>query len=132
MLSALAAWGAVCLLGANAVFQLALAAGAPLGHAAYGGRVELDEGRLPGPYRWASLASALVMVGLGWVVLTAGGVVGPGPLSHEVAVWICRGAAVLFGLNTLGNLAAKSRLERWGMGAVTACLVLLFGVLGFS
>ena len=37
----------------------------------------------------------------------------------------CWGFAVLFALNTAGNLAGRSPVERWGMGAVTAVLTVL-------
>lgn len=130
-LDEMAAWGAAGLLMANAVFQLALAAGVPWGHAAYGGRAALEDGRLPGPYRAISLVTVLVMGLFAGVVLAAGGVIGaatPGGLT----TWVCRAAAVLFALNTLGNLASKSRIERWVMGGATACLAVLFGIVGFA
>jgi hypothetical protein len=127
-----AAVAATGLLAANAGFQLALAGGVPWGRVAYGGRVALDDGRLPGRYRLASLATVVVMGLLGWVVLAGGGVVGPEPLTAGLVRWICRGAVLLFALNTLGNLAARSWLERGLMGASTACLTLLFAIVGFG
>jgi hypothetical protein len=107
-----------------AVFQAALAAGAPWASAAYGGRAALPDGRLRPRHRVSSAATALVLLAIGWLLLLRGGVVGrvedSGPLT--VACWAF---AALFALNTLGNLAGRSPVERWGMGAVTAALTVL-------
>ena len=37
--------------------------------------------------------------------------------------------AALFAVNTIGNLAGRHPVERWGMGAVTACLTVLCALL---
>lgn len=116
---------AACLLGVVVLFQLALAAGAPWGVAAYGGRAAQDGGRLPSKYRVASLATAAFLTGALWFVLAAGGVVGPGPLSDTVlgvGIWVL---AALFALNTAGNLAARHPVERWGAGGSTAVLTVV-------
>ena len=122
---------AAFLLAANAAFQLALSAGIRWGHAAYGGKAALDDGSLPTRYRVMSLVSALFMGLLGWVVLAGGGVVGAGPMSDGFVTWACRGAAVLFALNTVGNLTSLSKIERWVMGSTTICLTVLFGLIGW-
>jgi hypothetical protein len=107
-----------------AVFQAALAAGAPWASAAYGGRAALPDGRLRPRLRVSSAATAVVLLAIGWLLLLRGGVVGHveggGPLT--VACWAF---AALFALNTLGNVAGRSPVERWGMGAVTAALTVL-------
>jgi len=113
------------LIGVVVIFQLALAAGAPWGAAAYGGRAVQHDGRLPPRYRVASVCTALVLTGALWLVLAAGAVIDPAPLSESVlgvGAWILAG---LFALNTVGNLAGRHPAERWGAGGVTAVLTLL-------
>lgn len=119
------ALAAACLLGIVVAFQLALAAGAPWGAAAYGGRAAMPDGRLPIRHRIASVVAASVLVCAGWLVLAAGGVLGPGPLPDEVltgGVWVLVG---LLALNTVGNFAARHPVERWGAGGLTAVLTVL-------
>jgi hypothetical protein len=116
---------AACLLGVVILFQLALAAGAPWGAAAYGGRAARDDGRLPTRYRVASAATALVLTGALWLVLAASAVISAAPLSENllgVGVWVLVG---LFALNTAGNLAGRHPVERWGAGGITAVLTIL-------
>jgi uncharacterized membrane protein YhdT len=112
------------LLVLSAGFQVALGSGAPWAAAAYGGRAARGDGRLPGRYRAASLVTALVLAGIAWSVLLAGGVVGQatGTTALRVACWVF---AALFAVNTLGNVAGRHPVERWGMGAITGCLTVL-------
>jgi len=122
------ATAAACLLGIVVAFQLALAAGAPWGAAAYGGRAARTDGRLLTRHRIASAVAAVVLMGSGWLVLAAGSVVGPGSLPDEAltgGVWVLVG---LLALNTVGNLAARHPLERWGAGGLTAVLTVLCAV----
>jgi hypothetical protein len=116
------------LLLVGAAFQLGLSAGAPWAAAAYGGRAARPDGRLPGRYRAASLVTAVVLIGIGGLLLLRGGVVGTASENSAltVACWVFAG---LFAVNTLGNLAGRHPLERWGMGALTACLTVLCVVL---
>ena len=118
---AIAACG-LLLLGA--VFQLALSAGAPWAAAAYGGRAALSDGRLPSRHRAASLGAAVVMVAIGWLLLLRGGVVGAATENAALGL-ACWSFSVLFAVNTVGNLAGRHPLERWGMGALTASLTVL-------
>jgi hypothetical protein len=116
---------AACLLGVVVLFQLALAAGAPWGAAAYGGRAAQDDGRLPTRYRVASAGTAVILTGAIWLVLAAGAVISPTPLSEnllDVGVWVLVG---LFALNTVGNLAGRHPVERWGAGGITGMLTIL-------
>lgn len=116
---------AACLLGVVIVFQLALAAGAPWGAAAYGGRAAQVDGRLQSRYRVASAGTVVILTGALWVVLAAGAVIKPAPLSESfigVGVWVLVG---LFALNTVGNLAGRHPVERWGAGGITAVLTIL-------
>ncbi|HEY1133061.1 MAG TPA: hypothetical protein VGE77_00660, partial [Nocardioides sp.] len=104
-----------------AVHQLALAAGAPWGQAAYGGRVTRPDGRLPGTYRGISALNGVFLGLVAWFLASVGGHV-TAPLPHGVttaALWFL---VVMFGLNTLANLAARHPVERWGLGGGTAVL----------
>jgi hypothetical protein len=116
---------AACLLGVVVLFQLALAAGAPWGAAAYGGRAARDDGRLPIRYRVASAGTAVVLTGALWLVLAAGAVISA-PLASKnllgVGAWVLVG---LFALNTVGNLVGRHPIERWGAGGITAVLTIL-------
>ena len=116
---------AACLLGVVVLFQLALAAGAPWGAAAYGGRAALDDGRLPPRYRVASAFTAVILAGALWLVLAAGAVISPTPIAENVlgvGAWVLVG---LFALNTVGNLAGRHPVERWAAGGITAVLTIL-------
>ncbi len=115
---------ASALLLVSIMFQVGLAAGAPWGRAAYGGRVAMPDGRLPYRHRVASLVTAAVLPVIGGVLLLRGGVLGT-TSEHSAAGLACWGFAVLFALNTAGNLAGRHPLERWGMGALTTCLTVL-------
>jgi hypothetical protein len=116
---------AAALLVAAAAFQAALAAGAPWGAAAYGGRAARSDGRLPAGYRAASLVTVVVLLAIGALLLVRGGVLASAAADApavRVAVWVVAG---LLALNTLGNLAGRHPVERWGMGAATAVLTVL-------
>ena len=112
------------LLLVGAAFQLGLSAGAPWAAAAYGGRAAQPDGRLPSRYRATSLVTAVMLVAIGWLLLLRGGVVGSASEDSLLAV-ACWVFAALFAVNTLGNLAGRHPLERWGMGALTGCLTVL-------
>jgi hypothetical protein len=64
---------ALVVAGAVA-FQLAVALGAPLGAYTMGGRTA---GVLPAPMRAAAVVQAIVLAGLGFVVLSAAGLLAP-------------------------------------------------------
>ncbi len=116
------------LFAAGAAFQLALALGAPYGDAVLGGRADTVAGVLTGPYRWVAAGQGLLLVGLGGVVLARAGLVPSGRLGPR---GLRRATGVVAGLmlvNTVGNLASPSALERW-MGAGTATAAVLCAVL---
>lgn len=125
--SGLAAVVDAVLLALGIVFQLLLAAGLPLGHAAWGGRYRV----LPPKLRWGSLAGALILGIATRVLLARAGLAAPGPGSPpvRVATWIFSG---FFVLNTLGNLASKSRTERYVMTPITVLLAACFLVVALS
>lgn len=92
---------------AIAVFQAALALGAPLGRAAWGGGSE----RLPPKLRVASACAVVIWLFAAAVILGSVGI-GPGWLPDGVLRW---GPWVLVGVLVLGtimNAASRSRLER--------------------
>lgn len=116
---------AIALLALAAAFQVRLAAGAPWGAAAYGGRAVSGDGPLPGVYRLGSGLAALVLIGATWVVLAYVWAVGRGPVSPALLAVVLWCLAATFGLNTLGNVRGRHPLERWGAGTVTALLTIL-------
>lgn len=103
-----------------AAFQVALAAGAPLGHAAWGGTYE----RLPIGLRMASAVAAGVWVFAALIVLgRARFRVSPLP-----AGFVRRGTWILVGVSVLGalmNLASPSIWERFLWGPVALILAAL-------
>ena len=98
---------AAIVLGLLVVFQLLLAAGLPLGRAAWRGKYRV----LPPSLRWASLAAVGVLGFAAWVVLVRAGVVAPGPESIAIraGTWVF---ASFFFINALGNVTSQSRVER--------------------
>ena len=90
------------LFCAAAGFQLALAAGAPWGAAAWGGAMP---GVLPAGYRIASVGSAAVLAGLG--VALAGGISAPRSRRR-----LLTGALGFATLSAGMNLASPSLIER--------------------
>ena len=115
----LAAAVVAILLAAVAVFQAALAAGAPWRHLSYGGRAGIDRGPLPAPFRVMSVGAAVILAISGWLVLARAGLVSGGPVGSgalTVAAWVIFAYLVL---NTVMNLASSSPVERFGFGAVT-------------
>ncbi len=125
VVSAAAASVAIGLLVVIAVFQLALALGAPWGAAAWGGQ---HAGVLPRRLRIASAVAGLVIYPLVIVlVLDAVGWISVGWLNGvgSLPMWILAG---LLGLGALANFASRSPRERiWGpVALVTAiCCALL-------
>jgi hypothetical protein len=118
---------AAVVLAAGCGFQVMLAAGAPLGHLAWGGAAR----RLPGRLRWASLAAACVLALAGWIILARADLVTPGSTAPWVRVgtWIF---AAVFALNSAGNLASASGLERRVMTPLTLVLTMCFALVAGS
>jgi hypothetical protein len=101
---------AAVLMAVAAVFQIALALGAPAGYAAWGG---WHEGVLPTRLRLASgLAGLVVYPGLITYVLATAGVLDATwvPARGKLGMWIITAVFVLGGF---ANLASRSRRERW-------------------
>ncbi len=103
---------AVVLLGVVSVFQIALALGAPLGNAAWGGR---HDGVLPFGLRIASaVVGVLVYPLIGAFVLASAGLVEADwmPGTGKVGMWVLTG---FFSIGAIANFASRSKAERyWG------------------
>ena len=127
----LAAVAAAVLMGAVAAFQVALAAGLPLGEATMGGRAAVTDGVLQPPYRVIALASAVVLVLAAWVVLGRAGLLTTF-LGGQALAWSAWVVAGFMALNTLTNLSGKHPLERWGMGSITLVGALLVGYVAYA
>jgi hypothetical protein len=126
-MSSTANWVAVVAaagVAGMATFQILLAVGVPLGHAAFGGANAV----LPAKLRGASAISALVFVAAFYVVLARAGLLGVarGSLPVRVGIWVL---AVIVGLSTLANGVSHSRWERFLMAPIglvlTACFVVV-------
>jgi hypothetical protein len=116
-----AALGACAILAGLSAFQVALAAGAPLGRYAWGGQ---HEGVLPTRLRIASLASVVVYALIALVLLWRADLVPPGAPSSVVRVsaWVVTG---YFLLGTVMNGISRSRPERNVMTPTAAALFVL-------
>jgi hypothetical protein len=115
-----AAKAAACGFAGIAAFQVALAAGAPLGHAAWGGA----DARLPTRLRVASAGSVPVYAAAALVVLGRAGCWGSGRRStlFQRGTWALAG---LMSVGAVANFASRSRWERvvWGPTALTLALL---------
>ncbi|HET9520496.1 MAG TPA: hypothetical protein VFO73_05595 [Candidatus Limnocylindrales bacterium] len=124
-----AAIAAAALFVAMAAFQAALAFGAPFGAHVLGGR---HPDRLPGRLRVSSGIAGVILVGAALVVLARGGIIAwPVGLGGVLvpAIWLIAGFMVL---NTLGNLASRSRIERTVLAATTAVLAVLSAIVAVA
>lgn len=117
-----AAVAAAVLAAGVAAFQLALAAGAPLGDAVLGGNAPTHDGVLTAPFRTLASIQSMVLLLLGWVLLARTSVVTMPFLGGSTLTWLTWGIVVLLALNTVANLAAHHPVERWVMGSITLLL----------
>lgn len=116
----------VGLLAALAAFQITLAAGAPLGHFAWGGQHRI----LPTRQRVGSIAAVAVYAVIAVIALDRTGLIDlvPDPVSF-VGMWVVFG---FFALSIAGNAMSRSPLERSVMVPTTAVLALLSLVVALS
>ena len=117
---------AVVLLGIVAVFQAALALGAPYGAAAWGGK---HPGVLSPRYRTASAVAALIIYpGIIAIVLNAARLVDVEWLPASVGtMWFL---AAIFTLGAIANLMSQSQPERiWApvSAAIAVCCAVIAG-----
>jgi hypothetical protein len=112
---------ATLILSLVALLQVLLAAGAPLGRLAWGGEHRV----LPAKLRLGSVAAVPLLLLAAWAILARVDLVLPGTdvALVPVGTWIFGG---LFVLNTLGNLASKSQVERIVMTPLTLILAACF------
>jgi hypothetical protein len=103
-----------------ALFQLALALGAPWGHAAWGGA----EAHLSTAQRIGSAAAAVVWTAAGLVVLGRAGFWRPGR-SVRLYRWGTWFLVALLGLAAVPNFASQSRWENVVLGPLSVLLAIL-------
>jgi hypothetical protein len=109
------------------LFQLALAAGAPWGHLAMGGKYP---GRFPPGLRVAAIVQLLVLAALALVVLVRAGFLLPGWRGASgTLIWL---VVAFSAVSALANLATPSRWERalWGpvtLGLLASSVVVALG-----
>ncbi|WP_022926785.1 hypothetical protein [Patulibacter americanus] len=116
----LASVAVAVVLACLAVFQIALACGAPLGRYAFGGRHERE---LPRSLRVASAVTVLLYAALAAVVLDRGGTIDVLPAgTSRIGAWV---AVAIFALGALPNAASRSRHERYVMTPTTVVLAIL-------
>jgi hypothetical protein len=123
----LAAVGACIVLGALAVFQAALIAGASLGRLAWGGRHEV----LPGRLRVGSAVSVLLYAAFAYAALVAAAMVPPvgeGAVI-PVAMWVL---AAYFALGVVMNGISRSKPERLVMTPTALILAILYLILAIG
>ena len=130
----MAIWAALAaaLFVGVALFQLGLAAGAPWGAHAYGGRAVDEDGRLPGAFRAISALAALFGLFAAVIVLAQGEVIELSGVADPTLTVITWALAGMMLLNTLANTASTSRVERMALGGATGflmvcCVVLALG-----
>jgi hypothetical protein len=115
------------LTGIVVLFQLALAAGAPWGHLAMGGKYP---GRFPARIRFLSVFNAVILMALGGVVAARAGIYLQALRDLSAwAIWI----VVVFGaLSMVANLATSSTPERalWGPVSIVMVICALIVALG--
>jgi hypothetical protein len=127
----LAAIAAAVLLTSVSAFQVALAAGLPLGEATMGGRASTVDGVLEPQYRVIAVGSAILLLLTAWIVLARAGTL-PAFLSGQALVWTAWVVVGFLAMNTLTNLSGRHPLERWGMASITLLAGLLVGYVAFA
>jgi hypothetical protein len=121
--------GAALLLIALAIYQAALALGAPWGESAFSANPETgDKLLLPG-YRVVSAVTAAMAVGSALVVAARADVIGSGRLTDGllgVLTWFISGYLLL---DAIVNISSASAMKRWLGSAVkvviSACCVIV-------
>jgi hypothetical protein len=119
---------AVCVILAGlSVFQIALAAGAPLGHYAWGGQQRV----LPTRLRVGSIVSVVLYALMAVIVLARADLISTGLSERvlQVATWVL---AAYFLVGIPLNLASRSRPERLVMTPVVAVLGVLTAVVALG
>lgn len=124
VLSAALGVSGVCLSFAG--LQLALAAGAPLGEHVWGGTYDRV---LPTGMRVAAAGAAAALPAMAAVVARRAGLVGRPARWLTPATWVIAGC---FALNTVGNLASSSSVERFAFAPAAAAASVLTTFVAFG
>lgn len=108
------------LLGGLALFQLALAAGAPLGRFAWGGGYE----RLPARLRIGSLVAIAIYAAFATIVLERSGLVRLLPYAEiaNIGIWV---VLAYLALGVAMNAISRSKPERYTMTPLALALCAL-------
>lgn len=115
------------ILAVLVLFQIALAAGAPLGRFAWGGQ---HEGKLPRRLRIGSLVSIVIYVFMALVALDRTDVTSLMPANFvRVAMWVVFGYLVI---GTVMNLISRSKSERITMTPVALVLAVAALILALA
>ena len=122
-----AAVAACVILAALAVFQVALALGAPIGRFAWGGQHDV----LPRHLRIGSALSVVVYAVIGAILLARAGVIAVGldDLAVQISAWV---VTAYFALGILMNAISRSKPERLVMTPTCAVLAALSAVVAAS
>lgn len=126
MLEAFASGFLVFAYLATALFQLALALGAPLGEYAYGGQVV---GKLPTLYRIASSISFLLLLAISGHYLAQLGLV-PKLLDDDLNQWVNWGLIGFSAAAAVMNNITKSAKEKRLWGSTTIAMLIAAIVVG--
>ena len=120
----IAAIAASVILAGVGVFQALLAAGAPLGRFAWGGRHRV----LPIGFRIASAVAIPLYATMIVVMLDRAGITSvlPGENTARIGAWLL---VLYFALGVLMNLASRSRPERTVMTPIVLTLAVLAAIL---
>ena len=123
----IAAIVASIILAGVGVFQAFLAAGAPLGHFAWGGRHRV----LPIGFRIASAVAIPLYIGMIVLMLNRAGVISVSNNTGAIrlAAWLL---VAYFALGVLMNLASRSRPERYVMTPIVLVLAALAAIIAAS
>ena len=123
----IAAITASIILAGVGVFQGFLAAGAPLGHFAWGGRHRV----LPIGFRIASAVAIPLYIGMIVLMLNRAGVISVSNNTGAIrlAAWLL---VAYFALGVLMNLASRSRPERYVMTPIVLVLAALAAIIAAS
>lgn len=107
----------ITILSILSVFQLALAAGAPLGKFAWGGQHK----KLPTKLRLGSLLAIVIYIGISVCLLSKSGLyqIIPQGIFLNIIIWVIF-AYLIFG--SLMNVLSKSKSERYFMTPITLIL----------
>lgn len=127
MSASVAAYLFTLLIAVVALFQLALAAGAPWSSLAMGGRFP---GKMPPPMRIAAFLQIGVLALFAATVLTRAGLILPEwqSLSHKM-IWVVVGFSVI---GSVLNLITPSRWERILWAPVAILLLIFSAIVAFS